>query len=224
MFEATRHDYGPKVFLGRSLRAQGRAEGEEALGILASSPATARHIAFELAQYFVADTPPPALVDRLAARFLATGGDIRQVLKTLFDSPEFWDSVGQKYKTPYEFLISAVRAAGMPLNNVRPLLGWLSRLGMPLYGCETPDGYKNTAAAWLSPDASDCSGSALPPRLPAARCRLQPTASGGRRRADPVSGGPPVDAAAARSDLRVDPGARDARGRRRRVRRQNAPR
>ena len=154
VFEGTRHDYGPKVFLGRSLRAQGRAEGEEALGILASSPATARHIAFELAQYFVADTPPPALVDRLAARFLAAGGDIRQVLKALFDSPEFWGGVGQKYKTPYEFLISAVRAAGTPLNNVRPLLGWLSRLGMPLYGCETPDGYKNTAAAWLSPDAS----------------------------------------------------------------------
>jgi uncharacterized protein (DUF1800 family) len=154
IFEGKEHDYGPKVFLGRNLRGQGRAEGEEALAILASSPATAHHIAFDLAQYFVADTPPPGLVDRLAARFLATGGDIRQVLKTLFDSPEFWDSAGQKYKTPYEFVISAVRAAGTPVNNVRPLLGWLERLGMPLYGCETPDGYKNTTEAWLSPDAS----------------------------------------------------------------------
>jgi uncharacterized protein (DUF1800 family) len=154
VFEGRQHDYGPKVFLGQSLRAQGRAEGEEALAILASSPTTAHHIAFELAQYFVADLPPPELVDRLAVRFLATGGDIRQVLKALFDSPEFWASAGQKYKTPYEFLVSAVRAAGMPVNNVRPLLGWLGRLGMPLYRCETPDGYKNTTEAWLSPDAS----------------------------------------------------------------------
>jgi len=154
VFEGSRHDYGAKVFLGHQLLARGKAEGEEALDILASSPATAHHIGFELAQYFVADTPPPTLVERLAARFLATGGDIREVLKTLFDSPEFWTSTGQKYKTPYEFVISAARAAGLPINNPQPLLGWMSRLGMPLYGCETPDGYKNTAQAWLSPDAT----------------------------------------------------------------------
>lgn len=154
VFEGSRHDYGPKVFLGRKLVAQGRAEGEEALDMLAGSPATAHHIAYELAQYFVADAPPPALVERLAARFLATGGDIRAVLTTLFASPEFWDSAGQKYKTPYEYVISAVRAAGVPVNNVRPLLGWMSRLGMPLYGCQTPDGYQDTEEAWLSPEAT----------------------------------------------------------------------
>jgi uncharacterized protein (DUF1800 family) len=154
IFEGARHDYGPKVFLGRALRAQGKAEGEEALDILARSPATAHHIAYELAQYFVADTPPPALVARLATRFLASGGDIREVLKTLFASSEFWDSAGQKYKTPYEYVISAVRAVGVPVNDVRPLLGWMSRLGMPLYECQTPDGYKNTEEAWLSPDAT----------------------------------------------------------------------
>ncbi|HEY3909589.1 MAG TPA: DUF1800 domain-containing protein [Stellaceae bacterium] len=154
IFDGTRHDYSPKVFLGRKLDARGRAEGEEALDILASSPATAHHIAYELAQYFVADAPPPALVDRLAARFLATGGDIRQVLQTLFASPEFWDSAGQKYKTPYEYVISAVRAAGVPVNNLRPLIGWMSRFGMPLYGCQTPDGYANTQQAWLSPNAA----------------------------------------------------------------------
>ncbi len=140
--------------MGRKLQARGRAEGEEALDILAGSPATARHIAYQLAQYFVADAPPPGLVDRLADRFLATGGDIREVLKTLFDSREFWDSPGQKYKTPYEYVISAVRAAGVPINNLRPLIGWMGRFGMPLYGCETPDGYKNTQEAWLSPDAA----------------------------------------------------------------------
>ncbi len=154
VFERAHHDYGPKVFLGRQLESTGKAEGEEALDILASSPATARHIAFELAQYFVADAPPAALVDRVTARFVASGGDIRQTLKTLFDSPEFWASVGQKYKTPYEFVISAARAAGLPIDNARPLLRWMNRLGMPLYGCATPDGYKNTAEAWLSPDAT----------------------------------------------------------------------
>jgi uncharacterized protein (DUF1800 family) len=154
IFEGTRHDYGPKVFLGRALQTRGKAEGEEALDILARSPATAHHIAFELAQYFVADTPPPALVQRLATRFLATGGDIREVLKMLFASAEFWGSAGQKYKTPYEYVISAVRAVGVPVNDTRPLLGWMSRLGMPLYECQTPDGYKNTEEAWLSPDAT----------------------------------------------------------------------
>jgi uncharacterized protein (DUF1800 family) len=154
VFDGMRHDYRPKVFLGRLLPAGGKRQGEEALDMLAESPATARHIAFELAQYFVADAPPPALVDRLAARFLATGGDIRDVLAMLFASPEFWDSAGQKYKTPYEYVISAVRAAGVPINNLRPLISWMNRFGMPLYGCETPDGYANTQQAWLSPNSA----------------------------------------------------------------------
>jgi len=94
------------------------------------------------------------LVERLAARFLESGGNIREVLSALFASNEFWDSKGAKYKTPYQFVISAVRAAGMPLGNVRPLLGAMDQLGMPLFGCLTPDGYKNTEDAWLSPDAT----------------------------------------------------------------------
>jgi uncharacterized protein (DUF1800 family) len=154
VFEGARHDYSPKVFLGQPLKSRGKAEGEEALDILAHSPATARHIAFELAQYFVADEPPAGLVERLAARFLETDGNIREVLRTLFASNEFWDSKGAKYKTPYQFVISAVRAAGVSLGNVRPLLGAMDQLGMPLFGCLTPDGYKNTEDAWLSPDAT----------------------------------------------------------------------
>ena len=154
MFDAARHDFSPKVFLGRQIRSSGEAEGEEALALLARMPATAHHIAFELAQYFVADAPPPGLVDRLAARFRETDGDIRAVLKALFTSREFRDSAGNKYKTPYQFVLSATRAAGVEVLNPRPLLGALARLGMPLYGCQTPDGYKNTEAAWLSPDAT----------------------------------------------------------------------
>jgi uncharacterized protein (DUF1800 family) len=154
VFEGARHDYSPKVFLGHPMQSRGKAEGEEALGILARSPATAHHIGFELAQYFVADEPPPSLVDRLAARFLETDGNIREVLTILFASPEFRDGDGRKYKTPYQFVISAVRAGGVPVGSPRPLLGAMDQLGMPLFGCLTPDGYKNTEDAWLSPDAT----------------------------------------------------------------------
>jgi uncharacterized protein (DUF1800 family) len=154
VFEGARHDFGAKIFLGHRLRSHGKAEGEEALDILAKSPATARHIAFALAQYFVTDEPPPALVERLAERFMTTDGNIREVLKALFDTPEFWESYGLKYKTPYQFVLSLVRAAGFAVGNTRPLLAAMSQLGMPLYGCLTPDGYKNTEDAWLSPDAT----------------------------------------------------------------------
>ena len=154
-FDANRHDFSDKVFLGRTIRGSGIAEGEQALDILARSPATAHHIAFQLAQYFVADEPPASVVDRLADRFLQTGGDIRAVLDTLFHSPEFWDEkhYDKKFKTPFEYVISAVRATGVEVRNVRPLLGVIGQLGMPLYGCQTPDGYKNTLEAWLNPSA-----------------------------------------------------------------------
>ena len=149
------HDYSDKVWLGRTVPVKGIAEGEWALDVLASSPATARHLSYELAQYFVADDPPPALVDRLTQRFLATDGDIRAVLETLFKSAEFRDpaNFGAKFKTPYQYVVSVVRAAGVEVNNVRPLLAALNRMGMPLYGCQSPDGYKNTREVWLNPDA-----------------------------------------------------------------------
>jgi uncharacterized protein (DUF1800 family) len=153
-FYPARHDGGTKRFLGRDIAARGEAEGEEALDTLVRSPATARHIAFALTQHFVADAPPPALVQRVAARFSEPDGDIRAVLQTLFAGREFRDSVAAKYKTPYRFVLSAVRAAGLPADNPKPLLGAMARLGQPLYGCATPDGYHDTEAAWLSPDAT----------------------------------------------------------------------
>jgi uncharacterized protein (DUF1800 family) len=154
-FDPSRHDFGAKRFLGRSLRGSGIEEGEEALDILSRSPATARHIGYKLAQYFVADEPPRALVERLARRFLETDGDIREVLRTLLASEEFWapEHFRKKFKTPLEYVVSAARAAGGEAIPVRPLQGILRQLGMPLYGCQTPDGYKNTQAAWLNPGA-----------------------------------------------------------------------
>ena len=154
-FNPKQHDMGNKVFLGTRIKGSGMAEGEQALDILARSPATAHHIGYELAQYFVTDQPPADLVNRLQDSYLKTDGDIRTVLNTLFHSPEFWDanSYNAKFKTPYQYVISALRATDLPVDNFTPLTGMLQQLGMPLYGCVTPDGYKNTEATWLNPDA-----------------------------------------------------------------------
>jgi uncharacterized protein (DUF1800 family) len=154
-FNPKRHDFGDKVFLGHLIKGSGEAEGEEALDILARSPATAHYISYKLAQYFVADNPPKPLVEKLTRRYLATNGYIREVLNTLFQSSEFWDkkNFNNKFKTPYQYGISLVRATGMELNNTKPIIGLFEQLAMPLYGCPTPDGYKNTKEAWLNPDA-----------------------------------------------------------------------
>jgi uncharacterized protein (DUF1800 family) len=154
-FEPRRHDGGAKTWLGHEIAPAGQQEGEYALDVLANHPATARHVSYQLAQYFVSDTPPPALVERMAGTWLATQGDIRAVLKTMFASREFMSAgaAGAKFKTPYQFVVSAVRAGAAPVANVGPLVNTMNQLGMPLYGCQTPDGYKNTQDAWLNPDA-----------------------------------------------------------------------
>jgi uncharacterized protein (DUF1800 family) len=154
-FDAKRHDSSDKVFLNQPIKGGGVEEGDRALDILAKHPATAQHISYKLAQYFVADEPPKSLVDRLAQKYLVTDGDIRAMLDTLFRSGEFWDSryYNTKFKTPYQYVISALRASDTKLENYRPVYGALQQLGMPLYGCQTPDGYKNTQDAWLNPDA-----------------------------------------------------------------------
>lgn len=154
-FDARRHDAGSKTWLGQQIAPDGQREGEHALDVLAMHPTTARHVSRQLAQYFVSDDPPPALVERMARTWRETGGDIRSVLRTLFSSAEFMaaGNAGAKFKTPYQFVVSAVRAGAVPVRNVEPLLSALNGLGMPLYGCQTPDGYKNTQEAWLNPDA-----------------------------------------------------------------------
>ena len=157
-FDADRHDRGTKQWLGRTFGNGGQAEGERALDVLAAHPATARHIGFQLAQAFVADEPPPALVQRLADRFLATQGNLLEVTRTLIQSDEFWsrEAYQAKFKTPYQYLLSSLRAINtvdtLP-PDVQPLIGSLAQAGMPLYGAQTPDGYKNTAAAWANPEA-----------------------------------------------------------------------
>jgi uncharacterized protein (DUF1800 family) len=154
-FDATRHDFADKVFLGQGIKGAGVSEVEEAFDILASHAATARHISYKLAQYFLADEPPEALVKKLAQTFLSSGGDIRRVLMSLFSSREFFDDryYQQKFKNPYQYLISVVRATGVEKANLRMINGMLQQLNMGVYGCATPDGYKNTQEGWLNPDA-----------------------------------------------------------------------
>lgn len=153
-FYPERHDYGTKILLGKRINGNGEQEIEQALDLLANSPATAHHISYKLSQYFIADDPPKAVVDACAATFQSTGGDIKAVLKTLFSRSEFWDPKYEqaKFKSPQRFLISLLRAAEVQTNNYEPVLGFLKQSGEPLYGCVTPDGYKNTKDAWLNPD------------------------------------------------------------------------
>jgi uncharacterized protein (DUF1800 family) len=152
-FDPARHDDGSKQWLGHAVAPGGQAEGEFALDVLARHPATARHLASKLARRFVADAPPPALVERLARRYLDTDGDLRAVMQALADSPEFRDPRPAKFKTPYQYVLSSVRASGIVATNVKPLMARLAQLGQPLYGCQTPDGWHDTEADWLNPDA-----------------------------------------------------------------------
>jgi uncharacterized protein (DUF1800 family) len=154
-FNPRRHDSGSKTWLGQAIPGSGQAEGVRALDVLAAHPATARHLAFKFAQAFVADDPPAPLVDRLAANFRATGGDLREFTRTLIRADEFWsrEAYQAKFKTPYQYLLSSLRALDLPLANPQPLQQALAQAGQPLYGAQTPDGYKNTAAAWRNPEA-----------------------------------------------------------------------
>ncbi len=153
-FDSRRHDYGDKLVVGHEIKGSGEAEIEQVLDVLAKHPSTAHHISYQLAQYFVADNPPASLVDKLSRRFLETDGDIAAVLNTLFHSSEFWDEkeINSKFKSPYRYLLSSLRATDAQIDNVKPCLGILTQLGQPLYKCLTPDGYKNTKEAWLNPD------------------------------------------------------------------------
>jgi len=154
-FEPRMHDNGEKLVLGRKIKAGGKKDGEQVLDILASHPSTARHIALKLARRFVSDNPPAELVERAAQRFRDTDGDIREVVRTIVTSPEFFAAASYraKIKTPFEFVVSAVRAARVETVNVLPFVQSLRDLGMPLYMCQPPTGYSDKAEAWVNTGA-----------------------------------------------------------------------
>ncbi|PNS08592.1 hypothetical protein Lysil_0221 [Lysobacter silvestris] len=151
-FNPGRHDYGPKVVLGAPIRSSGLAETDEVLDRLARQPATAHFISRKLAIYFIGDGVSDALVERLAQAYLHSDGQIAVVLKQLFRSDEFHASLGRDFKDPIHYVVSAVRLAyeDKPILNAGPMLGWLGRMGEPLYGRQTPDGYPLGQAAWVS--------------------------------------------------------------------------
>jgi uncharacterized protein (DUF1800 family) len=155
-FEPRIHDAKEKIVLGHKIKAGGgQSDGEAVLDILAKQPATATFISTKLVRRFVADTPPPALVERAAARFRETDGDIREVVRTILTSPEFFspEAYRAKVKSPFEFVVSAIRATGTEVSSAMLLAQQMRQLGMPLYGCQPPTGYPDKAEAWVNTGA-----------------------------------------------------------------------
>jgi uncharacterized protein (DUF1800 family) len=153
VFAPFMHDFAEKTVLGHKIPAgRGEQDGIEVIEILARHPSTAKFISRELAQRFVADDPPQTLVDRMAQTFAKTDGDLRAVLDTMFTSPEFFSEGAwqAKIKSPFEMVVSAVRAMGGEASDTFTLVQKIAELGQPLYGKLEPNGYPNTGDGWLS--------------------------------------------------------------------------
>ena len=155
IFNARMHDPREKTVLGHKINAGGILDGQRVLDLLARHPNTARHLSRKLARRFVSDNPPDALVERMAQTFLKTDGDIRSVLRTMLDSPEFWSpqSYRAKIKTPFELVASAARAVGGDADVSAMLVQWTGRIGQPLYQYQAPTGYPDTAESWVNTGA-----------------------------------------------------------------------
>jgi uncharacterized protein (DUF1800 family) len=154
-FNPARHDYSDKMFLGHPIKGRGLAEVDEAIDLLCRHPATAMHLSRQIATYFVADTPPEPLVQRMAQTFQKTDGDIAEVLSTMVHAPEFIATLkpGGRFKDPVQYVFSAVRLAydSKVILNTLPIQSWLNRLAEGLFNRETPDGYALTSASWSGP-------------------------------------------------------------------------
>jgi len=190
-YDARMHEPGPKFVLGHQIKPKGADEGKEVLHMLATSPKTAHFISLKLAQRFVSDDPSPELVDRMAKTFEKKKGDIREVLSTMFHSPEFWadQTYRAKVKTPLEFVASAVRATGANVDDAMPLARQLNQMGMPLYAAQPPTGYSMKAGAWVS-------SSSLLTRMNFALALTSDKVRGVKLDAGELAGGPPTPDAA----------------------------
>jgi uncharacterized protein (DUF1800 family) len=153
VFRPRTHDKGEKVLIGQRIAPGGGIEdGLRVLDLLAKHPSTARFISRKLCQRFVADEPPESLVDRIAARFTETGGDLREVVRAILTSPEFYSprSYRNKIKSPLELVASAIRATGASTDGAQPLIQAVARMGEPLYLCQPPTGYSEDSSRWMS--------------------------------------------------------------------------
>jgi uncharacterized protein (DUF1800 family) len=150
-FDPALHDDGAKQVLGVEVPAGlGAGDVDRLVHLVCAHPATATHLATKLARRFVSEQPPASLVERVAASFTASGGELRVVLRTLLSSPEFAASAGQKLKTPFRFVVSALRALGADTHAHAPLLEYLGRMGQGLFEFPTPDGYPQSDDAQAS--------------------------------------------------------------------------
>jgi uncharacterized protein (DUF1800 family) len=154
-FDERLHDPDPKFVLGKKIHARGMKDGEEVIDLLAHDASTARFISTKLARRFVSDNPPQELIDRMAKALRSSDGDIRDVLKTMIYSPEFWsrEAYRAKVKSPFELVVSAARALGTDVDSPMPLVQWVGRIGEPLYQCQPPTGYSDKADAWVNTGA-----------------------------------------------------------------------
>ncbi len=154
-FDPRIHDPGEKRVLGKKIHAGGMKDGEQVLDLLVKNRATAHHISYQLAEHFVSDNPPPALVARMQKSFEKSKGDLREVMRTMIYSPEFWSRAadGAKIKTPFEFVASAARALGADVDSPVQMINWVNRIGQPLYQCQPPTGYKDDAITWVNTGA-----------------------------------------------------------------------
>ncbi|MBS1791354.1 MAG: DUF1800 domain-containing protein [Acidobacteria bacterium] len=153
IFRPRTHDKGEKIVLGKRIASGGGIEdGLRVLELLAKHPSTARFISFKLCQRFIADEPPQSAVDRAAQVFIQTDGDIRQVVRSILTSPEFYSPryYRNKIKSPLELAASAIRAAGAATDAAAPLVQTIARMGEPLYQCQPPTGYSEDSSHWLS--------------------------------------------------------------------------
>nr|WP_181108956.1 DUF1800 domain-containing protein [Xanthomonas arboricola] len=151
-FNPARHQPGDKTLLGQRIAAGGLDEIERAVQLLVRQPACARFVSQRLAEYFVSDKPPAALVERMANTFQRSDGDIDMVMQAMLDSAEFAQAQPRKFKDPNRFVVSAMRLAyeGQPVVNAAPMASWLQQLGEPLFGRITPDGWSLQSQAWTS--------------------------------------------------------------------------
>ncbi len=152
-FRPQAHEPGARTILGRSYAQPGVDQAHAALADFAKAPQTATHIATKLSRHFAGDTPPPALVDRLAASFIATNGDLKALYGVLIDSPECWAPQPLKFKTPWEWSVSTLRGLGLTDIGKIPVEAVQQQLGQPVWKPGSPAGWDDIAASWAAPDA-----------------------------------------------------------------------
>ena len=148
-FNPRLHEPGAQKVLGKAYDQEGVDQGRAVLGDLAVHPATATHLATKLARHFIADTPPPALVERMAKVFLDTSGDLKEVAKTMITSPESWAQPPGKLKRPSEWVVGIVRACGITEADPKRFTAGQALLGEPLWRPSSPKGYPDDEASWI---------------------------------------------------------------------------